>query len=436
MEDVFGFRMRMRRSQMEDKQLQKNEFVREKIKDKPKNYKRLWIKLLTAAGCGIVFALTAVLVMLFMLPTLRGKMQENMPQTQLRDSQTDDTQDTPAETQSEEDTQGTQTQNKEFTIDDYQKIQTQLYAIGNLANKSIVTITSVVSDTDWFNNSYEREGQGSGTIIGDEDGKLLILTERRIIKDASKISVTFIDDTVAPAELIKYDGNTGLAVLEVEKTKMESSTLSVIGVMSMGNSNSVHKGSIVIALGSPLGTNYSILTGSITSTSNEISTEDCNYSVYTTDIVANKNGSGILINTDGEMIGVVMQNYSAASTGALTAVDANELKEIIALLSDSKDVPYLGVHISTVTEKIANTYGIPKGVYIKEVEMDSPAMNAGLQSGDVILKIDDQDITTADSYTEAVLGLTLKETYSVVFMREGSNGYKELTCDIEAGILK
>lgn len=421
---------------MEDKQLQKNEFVREKIKDKPKNYKRLWIKLLTAAGCGIVFALTAVLVMLFMLPTLRGKMQENMPQTQLRDSQTDDTQDTPAETQSEEDTQETQTQNKEFTIDDYQKIQTQLYAIGNLANKSIVTITSVVSDTDWFNNSYEREGQGSGTIIGDEDGKLLILTERRIIKDASKISVTFIDDTVAPAALIKYDGNTGLAVLEVEKTKMESSTLSVIGVMSMGNSNSVHKGSIVIALGSPLGTNYSILTGSITSTSNEISTEDCNYSVYTTDIVANKNGSGILINTDGEMIGVVMQNYSAASTGALTAVDANELKEIIALLSDSKDVPYLGVHISTVTEKIANTYGIPKGVYIKEVEMDSPAMNAGLQSGDVILKIDDQDITTADSYTEAVLGLTLKETYSVVFMREGSNGYKELTCDIEAGILK
>ena len=421
---------------MEDKQLQKNEFVREKIKDKPKNYKRLWIKLLTAAGCGIVFALTAVLVMLFMLPTLRGKMQENMPQTQLRDSQTDDTQDTPAETQREEDTQETQTQNKEFTIDDYQKIQTQLYAIGNLANKSIVTITSVVSDTDWFNNSYEREGQGSGTIIGDEDGKLLILTERRIIKDASKISVTFIDDTVAPAELIKYDGNTGLAVLAVEKTKMESSTLSVIGVMSMGNSNSVHKGSIVIALGSPLGTNYSILTGSITSTSNEISTEDCNYSVYTTDIVANKNGSGILINTDGEMIGVVMQNYSAASTGALTAVDANELKEIIALLSDSKDVPYLGVHISTVTEKIANTYGIPKGVYIKEVEMDSPAMNAGLQSGDVILKIDDQDITTADSYTEAVLGLTLKETYSVVFMREGSNGYKELTCDIEAGILK
>lgn len=421
---------------MEDKQLPKNEFVREKIKDKPKNYKRIWIRFLTAAGCGIVFALTAALVMLLMLPSLREKLKENTPDTQVQNSQEPETEDTQEATQTPDDTQEQKETIREFTIDDYQKIQTQLYSIGNVANKSIVTITSVVSDTDWFNTSYEREGQGSGTIVGDTGGKLLILTERKVIKDASKINVTFIDDSVAPAELMKYDGNTGLAVLAVAKDKMEKSTLSLIKIMSMGNSSTVHKGSIVIALGSPLGTNYSILTGNITSTGNEISTQDSNYSVYTTDIVANKNASGILINTDGEMIGVVMQNYSAASTGALTAVDVTELNRIMELLYASKDVPYLGAHISTVTDKIANTYGIPKGVYIKEVEMDSPAMNAGLQSGDVIQKIDDKDITTDDSYTDAVLGLTPGETYSVVFMREGSNGYKELTCEIEAGILK
>mgnify|MGYP004589704471 FL=1 len=421
---------------MEDKQLPKNEFVREKIKDKPKNYKRIWIRFLTAAGCGIVFALTAALVMLLMLPSLREELKENTPDTQVQNSQEPETEDTQEATQTPDDTQEQKETIREFTIDDYQKIQTQLYAIGNVANKSIVTITSVVSDTDWFNTSYEREGQGSGTIVGDTGGKLLILTERKVIKDASKINVTFIDDSVAPAELMKYDGNTGLAVLAVTKDKMEKSTLSLIKIMSMGNSSTVHKGSIVIALGSPLGTNYSILTGNITSTGNEISTQDSNYSVYTTDIVANKNASGILINTDGEMIGVVMQNYSAASTGALTAVDVTELNRIMELLYASKDVPYLGAHISTVTDKIANTYGIPKGVYIKEVEMDSPAMNAGLQSGDVIQKIDDKDITTDDSYTDAVLGLTPGETYSVVFMREGSNGYKELTCEIEAGILK
>lgn len=69
-----------------------------------------------------------------------------------------------------------------MTLDDYQQIQTELYAIGNTANKSIVTITGVVSDTDWFNNSYEREGQGCGTIIGESGGKLWILTEKKRLK--------------------------------------------------------------------------------------------------------------------------------------------------------------------------------------------------------------------------------------------------------------
>ena len=415
---------------MEDKQLPKNEFVREKIKDKPKNYKRIWIRFLTAAGCGIVFALTAVLVMLLMLPSLGEKLKENTPDTQVQNSQEPETEDTQEATQTPDDTQEQKETIREFTIDDYQKIQTQLYAIGNVANKSIVTITSVVSDTDWFNTSYEREGQGSGTIVGDTGGKLLILTERKVIKDASKINVTFIDDSVAPAELMKYDGNTGLAVLAVAKDKMEKSTLSMIKIMSMGNSSTLHKGSIVIALGSPLGTNYSILTGNITSTGNEISTQDSNYSVYTTDIVANKNASGILINTDGEMIGVVMQNYSAASTGALTAVDVTELNRIMELLYASKDVPYLGAHISTVTDKIANTYGIPKGVYIKEVEMDSPAMNAGIQNGDVIVKVGNESVETLSRLRTRLDQSKKDQKIKVTAMRKGAEGYVEIVFDV------
>ena len=294
----------------------------------------------------------------------------------------------------------------------------------------------VVSDMDWFNNSYEREGQGSGTIIGESGSKLLILTERKVIKGASKIKVTFIDDTVAQAEVMKYDGNTGLVVLAVSKLDLETSTLASISVMEMGSANTVHKGSVVIALGSPLGTNYSILTGNITATNNEISTADSNYSVYTTDIVANRNGSGILINTDGQLVGLVMQDYSASSASTLTAVDISELKPVMELLFADKDIPYLGVQASTVTDKIASTYRIPKGIYIKEVDMDSPAMNAGLQSGDVIVKLAGKDVTTVASYSEIVLGLEPGENYKIVIKREGSNGYKIITCEIKAGILK
>ena len=404
---------------MSDKQQPKNAFVREQIKDKPKNHKRMWIRLGESAACGGVFALAVCLVLLFMLPVLRQE-EGSVPDTGAQDSQQASVEETEQGSEEKEETQ-TPEERQPMTLDDYQQIQTELYAIGNTANKSIVTITGVVSDTDWFNNSYEREGQGCGTIIGESGGKLWILTEKKTIKDAAKIKVTFVNDAVAEAKLVRYDGNTGLAALTVMKT---------------AGSNTIHKGSIVIALGSPLGTNYSILTGTITATNNEISTPDNNYSVYTTDIVASENGSGVLINMDGELVGVVMQSYSAASANTLTAVEISELMPVIDLLFADKEVPYFGVHISTVTQHIAQKYDIPKGIYIKKVEIDSPAMDAGLQSGDVIRSVAGQEVASAEQFREVLLQLTPKETYSVTVMREGTKGYKKITCKLKAGVLQ
>lgn len=419
---------------MSDKQQPKNAFVREQIKDKPKNYKRMWVRLGESAACGGVFALAVCLVLLFMIPVLRQE-EGSVPDTGAQDSQQASVEETEQGSEEKEETQ-TPEERQPMTLDDYQQIQTELYAIGNTANKSIVTITGVVSDTDWFNNSYEREGQGCGTIIGESGGKLWILTEKKTIKDAAKIKVTFVNDAVAEAKLVRYDGNTGLAALTVDLEDLETSTQNAITVMKTAGSNTIHKGSIVIALGSPLGTNYSILTGTITATNNEISTPDNNYSVYTTDIVASENGSGVLINMDGELVGVVMQSYSAASANTLTAVEISELMPVIDLLFADKEVPYFGVHISTVTQHIAQKYDIPKGVYIKKVEMDSPAMDAGLQSGDVIRSVAGQEVASAEQFREVLLQLTPKETYSVTVMREGTKGYKKITCKFKAGVLQ
>lgn len=420
---------------MEDKQLPKNEFVREQIKEKPKNYKHILMRLCTAALCGVVFALALCFTLLFLMPMLHRQWEKSVVEEVTEGTQQPVATEETEATQVQESTQ-IQVQKEPFSLKDYQKVQSELYAIGNQANHSIVTITSVVSDTDWFNNPYEREGQGSGAIIGDKSGKLLILTEKKVIKNASEINVTFSNDVVAPATLMKYDGNTGLAVLTVDKKDIEESALASSKVIEMGSANTVHKGSIVIALGSPLGTNDSILIGNITATNNEISTLDSNYSVYTTDIVANKNGSGILINTDGELVGVVMQDYNTASSSTLTAVGISELKPVMELLFADRNVPYVGVYASTVTDKIAEKYGIPKGVYVKEVAMDSPAMDAGLQSGDVILKIAGEEVASVGAFSSVVLGLTPDESYQVIIMREGTGGYKKISCEVKAGVLQ
>ncbi len=235
----------------------------------------------------------------------------------------------------------------------------------------------------------------------------------------------------------KYDGNTGIAVLSVPLDSIDEETMESIAVATLGNSLNVTQGMLVIAVGSPLGTNYSILTGNITSTTNSISTIDNNYTVFTTDIVGSKDGSGALINVYGEVVGLVMQDYSSeGDQNTLTALSISELKTMIEMLSNNQDIPYIGLELSTVTNDIANEYDIPKGAYIKEVVMDSPAMAAGLQSGDVITKMDEETIFTVDGYENKLLTLTPGQQVKIVVERQGTDGYTEITCTVEVSVLQ
>lgn len=421
---------------MEDQKHQKNEFIREQIKNKPVNRKKAAAKVGICAICGGVFALAAAVVFVLAEPAVRKILcpqEEENP-----DSVNTYIADTESVTESEQSDPDVTSQPQEsLSIADYQNLQNQLYAIGSQANHSIVTVTSVVSNTDWFHNSYESEGQGSGVIIQENASEVLILTEQKVITDPSRITVTFIDNTTAGAVMKKYDGNTGIAVLSVARSDISDSTLDTISIAEFGNSNGVTKGSIVIALGSPLGTNYSILTGNVTSTDNEISTIDHNYSIFTTDIVASKSSSGILINVSGQIVGMVMQDYSNSSEeNTLIAVSSTELKSMIDMLAEGKDIPYLGMTVTTVTEKIEKEYDIPEGVYIKEAMMDSPAMSAGLQSGDVITKINGEKVASDTAYSSQVMKLTPGDTIPVVVQRQGADGYSEITCEVEVGVLE
>lgn len=421
---------------MEDQKHQKNEFIREQIKNKPVNRKKAAAKVGICAICGAVFALAAAVTFVLAEPAIRKIL---CPQEEANpDSVNTYIADTESVTESEQSEPDVASQAQEsLSIADYQNLQNQLYAIGSQANHSIVTVTSVVSNTDWFHNSYESEGQGSGVIIQENASEVLILTEQKVITDPSRITVTFIDDTTAGAVMKKYDGNTGIAVLSVARSDISDSTLDTISIAEFGNSNGVTKGSIVIALGSPLGTNYSILTGNVTSTDNEISTIDHNYSIFTTDIVASKSSSGILINVSGQIVGMVMQDYSNSSEeNTLIAVSSTELKSMIDMLAEGKDIPYLGMTVTTVTEKIEKEYDIPEGVYIKEAMMDSPAMAAGLQSGDVITKINGEKIASDTAYSSQVMKLTPGDTIPVVVQRQGADGYSEITCEVEVGVLE
>lgn len=436
-----------KRKIMQQKDDDQFSFIKEKIKQKPINKKRLLIQAGFIVGMAVVFGLVASLVFTYFQPKFAELLypeeppvvtipQDSIAETE-QTEETEEVEETQPQVVQEDMTEpSAEVSMPELEIADLQNVQNKLYAVGREANRFVVTVTGVKSDTDWFNNAYESKGQASGIIIADSGQELLILTERKVISDVQQVYVTFINDVTVEAAVKKYDGNTGITVLSVPRASVDEETMSAISVAQLGNSLTTKQGALVIAVGSPLGTNYSILTGNITSTDNSISTIDNNYTVFTTDIIGSSDGSGVIVNVDGEVIGLVMQDYgNKANQTTLTALSISELKKIIEMMSNDMDIPYIGLQLSTVTNDIAEEYDLPKGAYIKEVKMDSPAMAAGLQSGDVITKMDGETVYTVDGYESKLLALEPGDTVKIVVERQGTEKYEEITCTVEVGVL-
>ncbi len=439
---------------MPDKREEKH-FIKEKIKDKPLNKKKVLQKGIATAGYAILFGFISCLVFCALRPVIEPWFEQEedqwvgIPKDTLADdnhtgdSVADQDEKTVADDvkkpgKAEKDQKTVYiTEKKEMTLDDYQKLQNELYQIGSHVNKSIVTVTGVKEGVDIFDSPYEASGQASGLIIGKSAKELLILTENQVIKDVKAIRVTFINNDTQDAKLKKYDGNTGIAVLGVPVEKIPKSTMSQIETAVLGNSLSLRQGRMVVALGSPLGTNYSILTGNITSVTNTITTEDRNYTVFTTNIVSNPKGNGVLVSTDGEVIGLFLKSSNIQKEqNTLTAVSISELKDIIELLSNGVNIPYIGIKGSTVTDAISQEYDIPKGVYIKEAAADSPAMAAGLQTGDVIAAVNKEEILSMEDYQQILLTMKKGDEAKITVNRQSAEGYKKFSCTVEVGVLR
>lgn len=426
---------------MQDNEQKKYEFIKEKRKEVPVNKKKMALQTGYVAAMALLFGVIASFVIAYLQPKLEEMFYPK--EDEYVSIPADEPTETETDTQVAGETGESQTDvpinmiDWQPTIEDYQMLQSQLYAIGREANRFVVTVTGVQSDTDWFNSPYENRDEASGIIIANNSQELLILTEKKVIVSAQEIYVTFIDDVSVHATMKQYDGNTGIAILSVALSDLSQETLNEITIAKLGNSLSIPQGTLAIAVGSPMGMNFSILIGNITSTTNTISTIDANYSVFTTDIVASQSGSGALLNVRGEVIGIMMQDYSRQSdANTLTAVAISDLKSLIEKLSNGNEVAYLGLGISTVTAEIEEIYDIPKGVYIKEVKMDSPAMNAGLQSGDVITEMDGVTIFDEAAYERRMLQVKPGDKVRVIIKRQSSDGYVSIRCDVEASKLQ
>lgn len=413
-------------------------FMKESIKDKP-FYKKKWVRILCVT---IVLAVLFGLISGCVFVKIQNHMKEKQEQEAMQEIEIP--KDQPEEIPASEDASQAEEFNEpetvfveaELTLKEYGSLFTQMQKVSEEASKALVTVTAVINDVDWFNEAYENRGQSTGMIIGDNGVELLILTKYSIVEECDGINVTFTDDTSVSAVLKRYDVTTGLAIISANLSDISEDTKSQITKATLGNSMRLKAGTPVIALGQADGSTDSMKIGTLTSVKNKQSVVDAEYTILVTDMMKNAGSNGVLINLSGQIVGVIQEQHLASNMeDVISAYAISDIKSLLEHLSNNQDIVYLGIKGVTVTSD-ALKEGVPSGVYVTEVQMDSPAMKGGIQTGDVIQAINGQKITQMNELTAVLERLSNRQNISLEGRRLTKDGYKKLNYQTSLSVLE
>lgn len=323
--------------------------------------------------------------------------------------------------------------------------ETAVMKVAEETMPSIVSITSISTSTDiWFGIEYPNEGSGSGIIVGKDDKELLIATNNHVVDGTDKITVTFIDNSQVDAVIKGTDSKADLAVITVDLSDLNQSTLDAIKIAKLGNSDDIKVGEMTIAIGNAMGYGQSLTVGYVSAKDRKVEVSD-NYSYNTmillqTDAAINPgNSGGALLNIKGEVIGintVKFANYKVEGMGYAIPITRaipiiNELMNREILKPEEQG--FLGVLPQDVTEDVSERFGIPIGVYISSIVKGSAAEKAGLKEGDIIQFINDVEITSGIQLRELISSIRVGTEIEIKFMRHIEGSYKERTVTVTLG---
>lgn len=275
--------------------------------------------------------------------------------------------------------------------------------------------------------------EGSGIIIS-EDG--YILTNNHVINssstssyyslgEATKVSVySYNDETEYEATIVGTDEETDLAVIKIEKTGLQAAEL--------GDSDSVTVGEFAMAVGNPLGMQSSVTAGMIGAVNREITGSDGKkYKLIQTDAAINSgNSGGALVNSKGQVIGInTLKIASTGVEGMGFAIPINSAKPIYEQLITYNKVkrPYIGITGRDLSKELAEKNNLPEGVYVVGVEEFSAAEKAGIQPGDVIIRVNGEEVKTMNKLNEIKNEHQIGETITVTINRNGKEKDVKIT---------
>ncbi|MDD6208668.1 MAG: trypsin-like peptidase domain-containing protein [Clostridiales bacterium] len=305
--------------------------------------------------------------------------------------------------------------------------------VAKKAMSSIVSISSTYQQTNPFYGTTEQyTGCGSGIIIDKTGDTLSIATNKHVVKDATSITVTFIDGKSVNASVKGTDSTADLALVTLSLDKLDSDTQNAITTATFGKSSEMETGQGVIAIGNSLGYGQSVTVGCVSALNREVTIDSTTMTLIQTDAAINPgNSGGALLNMNGEVIGINSAKYSDDSVeGMGFAIPIDSATPILSDIKTKKEVKegeegYLGISGRTISESLSQAYNMPVGVYIGEVSESGAAKEAGLKKGDIITKISGRDVKTIEHLQELVNSYSAGTKIQVTFSRNLNGSYEE-----------
>lgn len=281
------------------------------------------------------------------------------------------------------------------------------------------------SDFFWFlapqPSSRKIQTSGSGVIIK-SDG--YIITNNHVVQDAEAIHVILNDRRTYSAEIIGNDPEADIAVIKINETELPT--------IDFGNSDETKIGQWVLAVGNPFNLTSTVTAGIISAKARNLNilgknmTENPLEFYIQTDAAVNRgNSGGALVDLEGKLIGIntAIASNTGSYAGYSFAIPSNIVKKITNDLINYgiTQKAYLGVNIAEVDAKLAENIGVKKvkGLYIATVVKDGAAFKAGMQDGDIIMKINNKTINTLPELNEIMAQSSPNEKVHIVYEREG-----------------
>lgn len=320
---------------------------------------------------------------------------------------------------------------KDLELDDYRSLLRKISAIAEATQKSLVTVSGISPNTDWFNNSYENNNSTTGIIIADNGKELLMISPSDILHNARNVRVTFCDGETYPARVKNSDINTNLCIVSIDLENLTDGTKQQLEMAQFGSLATSAVGVPIVAVGAPYGARGSVGIGQITSNSVVLDKEDSNVRIISTDIYASTSASGVLVNYNGRIVGIIChEDMSGNMPNLLRAYSVSDISDYIEKMSNGQVLSTLGIIGTDVTAEANSEKGVPMGAFVKEVIADSPAMNVGIRIGDVIVKIGTLEIGSFTDYKQAILKYQPQDVVMVTLQRPGRDGYTEITYEV------